>query len=69
MTMCLELLNQLVGSGFAWLGLTVFSLLLAALASARLPGALKPDPNKRQSPGFTCPCYAPPGASPRENRQ
>jgi hypothetical protein len=67
--MCLELFNQLVGLGFAGVGLAVFTLALAVLAAARFLGVLGRNPDNRQSPGFTCPCYAPPVASDPEDHQ
>jgi hypothetical protein len=58
--MCLELFNSLMGLPFAWLGLALIALLVAALAVLYLLRPGKKTAKTKPSPGFTCPCYAPP---------
>jgi hypothetical protein len=66
--MCLELFNPSLGLPFAWLGLALFAVLVAALAALFLLNFVKNNAKNRPSPGFTCPCYAPPYI-PTENKQ
>jgi hypothetical protein len=58
--MCLEMFNSLIGVPFACLGLALTALLVACLAALYLMRPRKKTANNQPSPGFTCPCYAPP---------
>jgi hypothetical protein len=60
--MCLELFNSLIDLPFAWLGLALMALLVTALAGLNLYfwRSRKKIAKTKPSPGFTCPCYAPP---------
>ena len=60
--MCLELFNPLLGLPFAWLGLALFAVIIALLAARSLLASPPKDASQTKSPGFTCPCYAPPVA-------
>jgi hypothetical protein len=65
--MCLESINHLMSPEFAWLGLAVIALLLAALGLPAGLDFLRRRPGSRADHGFTCPCYAPPNVPPPEN--
>ena len=58
--MCLEFLNSLFSSYFAWVGLALLAVMNAALAALYLFTPTKTDDPDKPSLGFTCPCYAPP---------
>jgi hypothetical protein len=59
--MCLEMVNAFIGLPFAWLGLALIALLVAALAAYYLMLRSRRKTTKtKPNPGFTCPCYAPP---------
>jgi hypothetical protein len=68
--MCLELSNSLITVHFAWLGLALLAVLVAALAGLYLHfwRSSKNSAKTKPSPGFTCPCYTPPW-SPSEEKE
>ena len=67
--MCLELFNPLLGLPLAWLGLALFAVIVALLAARSLLASPKKDATHHQSPGFTCPCYAPPASPPEKEAE
>jgi hypothetical protein len=67
--MCLELLNSLIGLPFAWLGLALMAAVVAALAALYLLHSRKKSAKNKPSPGFTCPCYAPPWSPPEKETE
>ncbi|MFZ2087889.1 MAG: hypothetical protein WAU47_04885 [Desulfobaccales bacterium] len=66
--MCLEFLNSLLSSTFAWAGLALFVLIGATLAVRYLFTPSKNEAADQSGRGFTCPCYAPP-VIPTEEKQ
>ena len=67
--MCLELFNPLLGLPLAWLGLALFAVIITLLAVRFLFASPPKDATHHQSPGFTCPCYAPPLAPPKKEAE
>jgi hypothetical protein len=68
--MCLEMVNSLIDLSFAWLGLALIGVLIAAPASLYLYflHSSKKNAKTKPTPGFTCPCYVPPWSpSEKEN--
>jgi hypothetical protein len=54
------MINYLTELPFAWLGLALLGALVAALAALYFWKSRKKISKTKPSPGFTCPCYAPP---------
>jgi hypothetical protein len=54
--------NSLISFPFAWLGLALIAALVTALAGIYLYfwRSRKKNAKTKPSPGFTCPCFAPP---------
>jgi hypothetical protein len=67
--MCLELFNPLLGLPLAWLGLALFAVVIAILAARSLFASPPKAATHHQSPGFTCPCYAPPASPPEKEAE
>ena len=67
--MCLELFNPFLGLPLAWMGLALFAVIITLLAARSLFASPKKDATRPQSPGFTCPCYAPPASPPEKEAE
>jgi hypothetical protein len=67
--MCLELFNSLLGLHFAWLGLALCATIVAILVARWMMTFPKKGSTDRESPGFTCPCYAPPQSPPEQEAE
>jgi len=67
--MCLEYFNPFLGLPLAWLGLGLFAVIIAILAARFWFASPRKDSASHQSSGFTCPCCAPPVATPEKEAE
>jgi hypothetical protein len=69
--MCLEMVNFFIDIPFAWLSLALIAVLVTALAGLYLYfwRSRKKTAKSKPSPGFTCPCYAPPWSPSEKERE